>query len=150
MTTSCLWQTPSWGRQRCGHPGRRSRTCTRRCWWQTWSMLLTKRWSKTCKFTKSPLCLISCGWDVGFHVCGFYAGGIMPLRTRLPPCKVRPRTAPTPTAARSRLTYLCSWRRPAASTLRWVSASAARKLLCVIVKLSIFFYTCLSCTLHSA
>ena len=49
------------------------------------------------------------------------SGGFMRLRTRSPRCRARPRTEPTPTAARCRPTCRCSWRRPAASTRRWES-----------------------------
>lgn len=47
------------------------------------------------------------------------AGGIMRLRTRSPRCRARPRTEPTPTAAKSRPTCPCSWRQRVASTHRW-------------------------------
>lgn len=57
-----------------------------------------------------------------------HADGIMPLRTRSPLCRVRPRTAPTPTAARSRPTCRCFWRQPAASTLRLAHGSPAENL----------------------
>ena len=44
-----LQQTPNWEQQRCGRPGRPSRTCTRRCWSPTWSTPWTRKWSRTCK-----------------------------------------------------------------------------------------------------
>lgn len=61
-------------------------------------------------------CLCHVGLD-GVFFC-LPAGGIMLLRTRSQHCRARPRTEPTPTAARSRPTCRCSWRQLVASTHR--------------------------------
>lgn len=120
----CPGQTLSSGRRRCGRPGRPCRTCTRRCWWRTWSTPWTRKWSRTCKLLRPQ------NWTASLYdpSCRFWwclfrlpAGGIMLLRTRSPHCRARPRTEPTPTAARSRPTCRCSWRPPVGSTHRWDS-----------------------------
>lgn len=65
------------------------------------------------------LCIITC------HLapCPLYplvcAAGTMPLRTRSPHCRARPRTGPTPIAAKSRPTCPCFWKQRVASTLRY-------------------------------
>lgn len=118
---SPVCQTLSLGQQRCGRPVRPCRTSTRRCSSQTWSTLWTRRWSRTCKLLltdgrTSQVLVMS--WQSSQCLLRVPTGGTMLSRTRSPRCRVRPRTEPTPTAARSRPTCHSFWRLPVVSTHR--------------------------------
>lgn len=124
LCPSVCVQTQSWGPQRCGRPARPCRICTRRCWSQTWSTLWTRRWSRTCKRPHPPMLSLQQrarqSAPLLYPVVCVCAAGTMPSRTRSPHCRARPRTGPTPTAARSRPTCPCFWKQPVASTLRYL------------------------------